>query len=495
MKISLLRAPKYLRYLFTSSLLIILLYIIFHNGIKALVVSLPTLFHVQFFAFLGIWLWGINVYALENAGIDCTSLLAIESKPLTSSANAFISYKNIFSLAEWYTYFYSTSIVVFYYSAQVWEKKYTQWIAVVSTVVAVMILFMPFKSVYKKERNKFVSAIKRIIKPTLNVETSFCDVVLADLITSFSKVVGDFYIAFAEIVLIYLISPIVENRMTNNMKNGQVPFDSNIDIITSDDFEIQKKNVIHFQHHIFLDALGSFMILLPYLFRLKQCVADVRTKATKAQRKKSFFNALKYASSIPVYFFSGYYSWVKSDIKNSNADKTEILEMINKAEWAFFYWIIFSAINSAYSYFWDVFMDWDLGKRSSKNDNSFPKFLRPVLFFSGRWKYYAVIIIDCILRFTWLVDVLSIFGIRNNFMVDDKPSLTDEELQYQIEKMLLSRLLLRLLEILRRWLWIFFRLEREWVYTNGEYIKIEDNRNYKAINTSDIPIVVHQIDL
>jgi len=45
-------------------------------------------------------------------------------------------------------------------------------------------------------------------------------------------------------------------------------------------------------------------------------------------------NALKYASSIPVYFFSGYYSWIETDIKNIS-DKKSLEFLYRHAKIAF----------------------------------------------------------------------------------------------------------------------------------------------------------------
>jgi len=70
-------------------------------------------------------------------------------------------------------------------------------------------------------------------------------------------------------------------------------------------------------------------------------------------------------------------------------------------------------------------------------------------------------IIDLILRFTWFVDLFPIFQLKNPFLVDDTPTIPEDIKKMRIEKLLLSRLLLRALEIIRRWLWIFFRLEKE----------------------------------
>jgi len=310
----------------------------------------------------------------------------------------------------------------------------------------------------------------RIIKPTVKVETPFFDNVLADLITSFSKVVGDVYVALAELFIELVVVPVADKRFGDN--------------IITDNGKYKKDISVHLHHHILLDLFGSFMILLPYLFRLKQCIADYKTKATPSQRKKSLFNALKYATSIPVYCLSGYYSWIKSDIKNTD-DKELLVSMYSHAKVIFTLWVIASFINSSYSYYWDIFNDWELGKKKSDSEEKFPIFLRPILHFSKHWTYYAVMILDLILRFTWFVDVFPIFQLKNPFLVDDTPTIPEDIIKMRIEKLLLSRLLLRLLEVMRRWLWIFFRIEKEWVYTSSDYVRIEyDERNYKTINSA-----------
>ncbi|KAG4090631.1 EXS-domain-containing protein [Neocallimastix lanati (nom. inval.)] len=464
---------KVIKYTVYSIILIGTLYLILSQGIKKYIVNLPTIYHSLFFIFLGIWLWGINIHVLEYSNIDCSSLLTpMEERPLLTNNTSYVNYKNIYKLALGYTVFFALSTIIYNCGNHFWEKSTTEWIAVVTLFISLYTLFMPHRVLYKKERIKFVKALKRIVTPTFKIETSFNDVVLADLITSFSKVIGDIYVALAELFIEIVIVPLIGKKYDN------VNLDS--------DGKSIKDISIHYHHHILLDIFGSFMILLPYLFRLRQCMADFFTKATKEQRIKSFLNALKYGSSIPVYILSGYYSWIKSDIKNTTEKK--ILEpLYENAKIVFICWIIASFINSAYSYYWDVFNDWELCKRRTNSEENFPILLRPFLHFSKPWTYYTVMMVDLILRFTWFVDVFPVFQLKNPFLVDDTPTVPEDIIKMQIEKLLLSRLLLRILEILRRWLWIFFRLEREWVYTNLEYTRIEEeDRNHKFIDSASI---------
>jgi hypothetical protein len=62
--------------------------------------------------------------------------------------------------------------------------------------------------------------------------------------------------------------------------------------------------------------------------------------------------------------------------------------------------------------------------------------------------YYGVIAIDLVLRFTWLSRLSPHLDKVNNFES--------------------GIFLLLFLEIARRWIWIFFRVETEW----GEYLSI-----------------------
>lgn len=460
---------RVIRYTIYSFIIFGTIYLIATQGLKKYIVNLPTIYHSLFFIFLGIWLWGINIHVLEKTNIDCSSLLApAEARPLRNNNGGYINYKNSYKLALGYTLIFFLSTIIYNICNSFWEKTTTEWIAVITVLISIYLLIMPYKVLYKRERQKFVDALIRIVTPTFKIETLFSDVVMADLITSFSKVIGDMYVALAELFIEIVVVPMADRRYDDNSIDGKS----------------QKDNSIHIHHHILLDLFGSLMILIPYLFRLRQCIADYFTKSTKAQRTKSFLNAIKYATSIPVYILSGYYSWIKSDIKNTE-DKEALVPLYQHAKFIFILWIIASFINSGYSYYWDIFNDWELCKRKNNSDEEFPILLRPILHFSKYWTYYVVMFIDLILRFTWFVDVFPIFQLKNPFLVDDTPTVPEDIIKMQIEKLLLSRLLLRALEIIRRWLWIFFRLEREWVYTSLDYVRIEnDDRNYKTINSA-----------
>ncbi|KAK9459329.1 EXS family-domain-containing protein [Lipomyces oligophaga] len=98
-------------------------------------------------------------------------------------------------------------------------------------------------------------------------------------------------------------------------------------------------------------------------------------------------------------------------------------------------YIFFVLVNTVYSGFWDLFMDWSLFQANSQH-----KLLRDELGFRDpRW-YYAAMIIDPVLRFNWVFYVI--------FPV-------------QIQQSAVTSFLIALVEVLRRFVWIFFRMENE----------------------------------
>ena len=107
--------------------------------------------------------------------------------------------------------------------------------------------------------------------------------------------------------------------------------------------------------------------------------------------------------------------------------------------------LCFVFFNSFYSFYWDVAKDWDLTLFSStreRNSRDHPWGLRRHTHFHKKQIYYAAIIIDMILRCTWSLKL--------------SPHLDHfNDLEGGI-------FIMEFLEVLRRWMWIFFRVETEW---------------------------------
>lgn len=102
-------------------------------------------------------------------------------------------------------------------------------------------------------------------------------------------------------------------------------------------------------------------------------------------------------------------------------------------------------INSLYSFYWDVAKDWDLTLFSRhRSSTEYPFGLRPTRLIGPPLLYYTVIVIDFVLRCTWSLK-LSIFHLEH---LDDFEGVI---------------FLLEVLEVCRRWMWVFLRVEAEHV--------------------------------
>ena len=101
-------------------------------------------------------------------------------------------------------------------------------------------------------------------------------------------------------------------------------------------------------------------------------------------------------------------------------------------------------VNSLYSFYWDVARDWDLTLFSSnRNHPEQPYGLRRVRFFDMPQLYYAVIAVDLLLRCSWSLKL----SVHLEHFNDIEGGI----------------FLLEIMEVCRRWMWVYFRVETEWV--------------------------------
>lgn len=106
-------------------------------------------------------------------------------------------------------------------------------------------------------------------------------------------------------------------------------------------------------------------------------------------------------------------------------------------------------VNSFYSFYWDVQRDWDLTFLSSNRGNpDHPYGLRRVRFLGAPQFYYSVIFIDLLLRCTWSLKL----SVHLEHFNDIEGGI----------------FVLEIMEVLRRWMWAFLRIEAEWIRNRRE---------------------------
>ncbi|XP_059670362.1 phosphate transporter PHO1 homolog 9-like [Cornus florida] len=173
------------------------------------------------------------------------------------------------------------------------------------------------------------------------------------------------------------------------------------------------------------DVYKIFYIIVavvPYWMRLLQCVR----RLLEEKGCMHVLNGLKYLSIIVAV----------------------VLRTGDDLKWGML-WKIMAAVSSAVATiaatYWDIVIDWGLLQRNSRNP-----WLRDKLLVPNKYVYFVAIVVNVILRLAWMQTVL---GIR------DTPLLHGKALVAIVAS----------LEIIRRGIWNFFRLENEHLNNVGKY--------------------------
>jgi hypothetical protein len=158
-------------------------------------------------------------------------------------------------------------------------------------------------------------------------------------------------------------------------------------------------------------------------------------------------NALKYASAFPVIILGA-------------LEKNYMMqEYVTRRELAAG-WYIAVVCNSGFAFWWDVSTDWNLSifsGGSNTEDGPKPWGLRKRLHYKDKGFYYTAILLDLVMRCAWSVKL----SVHLDFLNEMEGGI----------------FMLELLEVCRRWVWVFFRVEKEWVAREGggyEMVNIEE---------------------
>jgi hypothetical protein len=243
-------------------------------------------------------------------------------------------------------------------------------------------------------------------------EGKFGDILLADVLTSYAKILADLFVALC----MFFQREGSATKRPDRACGGQY--------------------------------LIPFLIAIPSLIRLRQCITEYLRVRRNNERHgigaqgwggQHLANALKYSTAFPVIIFSALQ-------RNLSANHDDI-GLTEKALYRC--WVAAVFINSFYSFYWDVAKDWDLSLFSSaRNSHMHPYGLRARLYFPSKELYYFAIVTDLLLRCTWSLKL--------------SPHL-DHFADFES-----GIFLMEFLEVGRRWMWIFFRVETEWVRNTSE---------------------------
>ncbi|KAM7347488.1 solute carrier family 53 member 1-like [Cochliomyia hominivorax] len=193
---------------------------------------------------------------------------------------------------------------------------------------------------------------------------------------------------------------------------------------------------------------------LPAWFRFAQCLRRYRDTR---EAFPHLVNAGKYSTTFLVVIFATLKSF-NSPYYSSTFDNPYT-----------YMWIAASVISSCYSYTWDIKMDWGLFDKNAGENT----FLREEIVYSSTGFYYFAIVEDLLLRFSW---ALSFYITEMKYISGDiMTSVTG------------------ILEVFRRFVWNFFRLENEHLNNCGKFRAVRDI-SIAPIDSSDQTQILRMMD-
>ncbi|XP_058030867.1 solute carrier family 53 member 1 isoform X2 [Ahaetulla prasina] len=137
----------------------------------------------------------------------------------------------------------------------------------------------------------------------------------------------------------------------------------------------------------------------------------------------------------------------------------------------FYLWIVFYFISSCYTLIWDLKMDWGLFDKNAGENT----FLREEIVYPQKAYYYCAIVEDVILRFAWTIQI----------------SLTTMEIHPFAGDIIAT--VFAPLEVFRRFVWNFFRLENEHLNNCGEFRAVRDI-SVAPLNADDQTLLEQMMD-
>ncbi|CAX45047.1 mediator of retention of lumenal endoplasmic reticulum proteins, putative [Candida dubliniensis CD36] len=301
------------------------------------------------------------------------------------------------------------------------------WLAPLFYALPLISLFMTiyklfFKNCYSPGQIRIFTTIKRIIKGNINSQTMRTnDILISDSLVSYSRVINDLGLVF-----------------------WNYWFDSNIG---------------------YNYKFESMILSIPSWIRIKQCWFEYKLTG----QKQHLFNLIKYFTGLGPLLVNVLLKRMLLNATEEEKTNGELLLKLNHLN----NWLYFAlAINSTYSFIWDIKMDWHLelfdgllvlifpSRRKTSLTNYQFQILRNQLALP-KLIYYIAIVADFILRYIW---ILKLFIINEELKKEKiKFIYIFSTFLFGYDAYSLGYALVETLEIFRRWIWCFIKLESDWV--------------------------------
>ncbi|KAI0176975.1 EXS family protein [Pestalotiopsis sp. NC0098] len=365
--------------------------------------TFPLPYRVAFIVVLATWLWGLNLHYLALLKIDVPSLIRYPSRTSPLQPPHHLS---TYRLATVLSAIYAFSLLVF------WVFTHRNpalvlawdWLPLTYMVVLIGVFFAPLKTLSSQGRQRFRSTLKRVS--------------IGGIAEAKDGKFGD--ILLADVLTSYA-------KVFGDMYVAMCMF-----------FQTDGSATARPDRNCGGTVVVPLIMAIPSMIRLRQCLIEYgRVRRGRMDEKTGWggqhlANALKYSTAFPVIILSA--------LQRSWGPSTTLYRA----------WVGACMINSLYSFYWDVTKDWDLTLLSSAKernalDHAFG--LRRRLYIGPPITYYGVIGLDLMLRCTWSLKLSP----HLDHIADFESSI----------------FIIEFLEVFRRWVWIFFRVETEWIRNNA----------------------------
>mmetsp|Transcript_83846 Transcript_83846/g.166374 ORF Transcript_83846/g.166374 Transcript_83846/m.166374 type:complete len:413 (+) Transcript_83846:71-1309(+) len=232
-------------------------------------------------------------------------------------------------------------------------------------------------------REPFARALWRCIWPDGSKEVPFIEVLIADGLTSTSKAFFDLTLSSC-VAIKFSADPSSVPFSWFGLEGPQAPpMSSESARLWMDDSLRQCERM----------PMPFIAWAIPFLIRARQCIVSSRNASDGTARCLHIVNLLKYMSALPMIAFAFLHASTK--VRGGTPGDEDTYEEEFEIMWA-----LAAAVNSAFSFMWDLVMDWGLMQPEPVHTGNFG--LRPVLLFRGIWGFYHVsIVFNLVGRTLW----------------------------------------------------------------------------------------------
>ncbi|KAK3300047.1 EXS family-domain-containing protein [Chaetomium fimeti] len=376
-------------------------------------VTFPLPYRIAFIVILAVWGWGFNLHFLHLRRIDVPALIRY---PGRSSSTQLTHHHSTYRLASFLSIASGASILIFWLFTRRDPRRVIDydWLPMTNLLVLAALFSIPLRrlSVSHTGRSRLLWTLRRVSVGGLAEakDGKFGDILLADVLTSYAKILADLFVCLC--MFFFGGRDGSATARPDRGCGGAV--------------------------------LVPLIMAVPSAIRLRQCLIEfVRVRKAPFREATGWggqhlANAAKYSTAFPVI--------VLGAMLRGQKDGSPGLYRA---------WVAACLLNSFYSFYWDVAKDWDLTLFSKdRGSPEHPFGLRRTLLVHKPGVYYAVIVLDLVLRCTWMIKLSS-----------DMDRISDFES---------SIFLIQFLEVFRRWVWIFFRVETEWVRNSTTGLGMDD---------------------